>query len=103
MLRSYARLSERQYDLILGFPWQQDEALDHAARGIPGRSASGLAAHRQPLRRVHPGCRAKGIVTAHASLVVRTQRVAKSDYAAFRRFCRDVDGAVGQQLVIADE
>ena len=34
---------------------------------------------------------------------VKRHRIARAEYPAFRRFCLDVDAAVGQELVITHE
>jgi len=34
------------------------------------------------------------------TLEVDRHRIAREDYAAFRRFCADVDAAIGQELVV---
>jgi hypothetical protein len=102
MLRSYARLSTRKHDLVLGFPWQQD---DRVTVTIP----PGFSVKRLPESRVvdspfgHFSMRATvhgGDVTVDASLAIDRHRIAQEDYAAFRRFCADVDAVVGQELVL---
>ena len=42
----------------------------------------------------------KGRVVVTATLQVDRHRIATADYEAFRRFCADIDAAVGQELVI---
>jgi hypothetical protein len=43
---------------------------------------------------------ANGTVEVDAALEVDRHRIAREDYAAFRRFCADVDAALAQDLVI---
>ena len=105
LLRSYARLSSRKQDLVLGFPWEQEERLSIVlpdgyaprrlpeARKIESRFGSfTLAVERQGRE-----------VLLSSSLRVVTHRIAQRDYAAFRRFCGEVDGAVGQTLALVHE
>jgi transglutaminase-like putative cysteine protease len=102
MLRSYARLSARQHDLVLGYPWTQDERV--AVALPPGYQASRLPEPRQvtaPFGRFELTVeRVRGEVVVGAHLVVERHRIARTDYPAFRRFCADVDAAVAQELVL---
>lgn len=102
MLRSYARLSARQYDLVLGFPWRQDDKVTVA---LP----AGLTVKRLPEPRTVEApfgrftLTAKevaGAVEVDAALQVDRHRISREDYGAFRRFCADVDAALGQDVVI---
>jgi hypothetical protein len=102
MLRSYARLSSRKHDLVLGFPWRQEDRVTVA---LP----AGFAVRRLPEPRTVEAPFGKFTLTATpkgnavevvASLEVDRHRIAREDYAAFRKFCADVDAAVGQELVV---
>ena len=102
MLRSYARLSSRKYDLVLGFPWRQEDRVTVA---LP----AGFTVKRLPETRTVEAPFGRFTLTAHqrpgaveveAALQVDRHRIAREDYAAFRRFCADVDAAVGQELVL---
>jgi tetratricopeptide (TPR) repeat protein len=102
MQRSYARLSERQHDLVLGYPWQQDEHLTitlpagFTPRRVPEpRTIEGPFGRFQLTTRVLPGA-----VEVSARLEVTRHRIARADYSAFRRFCGEVDAAVGEPLVL---
>lgn len=102
LLRSYARLSSRKHDLVLGFPWRQE---DRVTVELP----AGLRVVRMPEPRTVEApfgrftltAQAKGsAVEVVAALEVDRHRIAREDYAAFRRFCADVDAAIGQELVV---
>ncbi len=109
LLRSYARLSSRRYDLVLGFAWvSQDEVTVH----LPPR----FAVHRLPESRSlespfgrfalqieqRPG--KNGIaVTAKSELRIDRHRVSASDYPAFRKFLSEVDSALAQELLVGRE
>jgi hypothetical protein len=102
MLRSYARLSSRKHDLVLGFPWRQE---DRVTVTLP----AGLAVVRLPEARTVEApfgrftltaTQKGGTVEVVAALEVDRHRIAREDYAAFRRFCADVDAAIGQELVV---
>ncbi len=109
LLRSYARLSSRRYDLVLGFAWvSQDEVTVN----LPPR----FAVHRLPESRSiespfgrfslqieqHPG--KTGIaVTAKSELRIDRHRVSASDYPAFRKFLSEVDSALAQELLVGRE
>ncbi|MSP59076.1 MAG: DUF3857 domain-containing protein [Myxococcales bacterium] len=105
LLRSYARLSERTHDLILGYPWEQHERV---AIALP----AGYAPKRLPeARRIDTPFGTFAVtVEGHGqevllttALKVNRHRISRAEYAAFRRFCLDVDAAVGQELVITHE
>lgn len=102
MLRSYARLSSRKHDLVLGFRWRQE---DRVVVKLPG----GWAVRRlpeprtvtAPFGRFTIAARPRGAtVEIAAELEVDRHRIAREDYSAFRKFCADVDAAVGQELVL---
>lgn len=103
MLRSYARLSQRRHDLVLGYPWRQEERVTvtlppgHRVRRLPEakRIASEFGAFELEARA------AGGQVTVTATLRVDRHRVRKDEYAAFRAFCAQVDAAVSQELVVS--
>ena len=105
MLRSYARLSSRQYDLVLGYPWRQEERV--VVNLPPGYSPRRLPeAHttEAPFGRFQIAVESKpGQVIVTATLEVKRHRIAKGDYAAFRSFCAEVDAAVAQNLVLGKD
>lgn len=102
LLRNYARLSSRRYDLILGFPWTN---LEQVTLTLP----PGLAVRRLPeARRLTTPFgqfelavqQAGSTLTVKATLRVDRHRVSREEYPAFRRFCTEVDSAVTQELVL---
>jgi transglutaminase-like putative cysteine protease/tetratricopeptide (TPR) repeat protein len=102
MQRSYARLSSRKLDLVLGFPWQQRDRLLFT---VP----AGMKVKRLPDARKVQGpfgsftinaTQTGGRVDVQALLSVEKHRIAREDYEAFRRFCAEVDAALGQTIVI---
>ena len=105
LARSYARLSERRYDLVLGFPWEQEERVRYALPpGYAPRQMPEAATIDAPFGRFALTATREGAdVVVHTSLNINRHRIARADYAAFRKFCTDVDRAVGQSLVITHE
>ncbi len=102
MLRSYARLSTRKYDLVLGYKWRQEERV---TVNLP----PGFRARRLPEPRTVETPFGKFTLTAEERgnevavtgiLEVDRHRIRRADYPAFRRFCAAVDDAVGQDLVL---
>ncbi len=106
-VRSYARLSARRWDLVLGYPWQHEDELVYqlpdgwrvsrvpakrSEQGVFGRFALDVA--------VESGGRAVRIRTV---VDVDRARVSPSEYGAFRRFLGSVDAALGERLVIEKE
>jgi len=105
LLRSFARLSQRKYDLVLGFPWVNQE---HVVLNLPpGLTARRLPEPRQitsPFGRFDLNVtRSDNQITVKATLRIDRHRIGRDEYAAFRRFCTDVDGAVAQELVVAHD
>jgi hypothetical protein len=96
-LRNYARLSQRRHDLILGFPWVNQEQVTLT---VP----SSLHVRRLPeARRIRsPYGQFEMTVTQTGNTVVikALLRVGKDEYPEFRRFCTEVDSAVTQELVV---
>ena len=103
MLRSYARLSSRKHDLVLGFPWRQEDRVTVTLpRGLRGRSGARGAHGRGAVRPLHAdgdaegrhrrgGGGARGRSPSHRARGLRRRSA---------RFCADVDAAVGQELVV---
>lgn len=107
LLRGFARLSQRKFDLILGYPWTNVEEVTvrlparSAVRRLPAERTIESPFGRFVLTVEHrPGTPA---VTVRAELRVDRHRVSREEYAAFRRFCTDVDSAVAQELVVGRE
>jgi tetratricopeptide (TPR) repeat protein len=105
MLRSYARLSSRKHDLVLGYPWRQEERV--VVTLPPGYSPRRLPESRTaqaPFGTFQITVEAKaGQVVVTATLEVKRHRIAQADYAAFRSFCAEVDAAVAQNLVLGKD
>ena len=103
MLRNYARLSSRQFDLIVGYPWHQEERV--AVRLPSGWSAVRLPEARKlesPFGKFTFAAERRGAeVVVTAALEVTRHRIARADYAAFRAFCAAIDAAVSQELVVS--
>jgi transglutaminase-like putative cysteine protease len=102
MLRSYARLSARKHDLVLGFPWRQEDRVTvslpagYKSVRLPDARTVEAPFGRFTLTATDKG----GAVEVVAALEVDRHRIAREDYPAFRRFCADVDAAIGQELVV---
>jgi transglutaminase-like putative cysteine protease len=98
--RSYAALSQRTHDLLLGYPFQQ---VDQLRVTLP----SGWSVERLPppvqLRSPFGQFELKVTrtgreVVVEALLELSQQRVRPSDYGAFRTFLGEVDRVAGQEL-----
>jgi tetratricopeptide (TPR) repeat protein/transglutaminase-like putative cysteine protease len=102
LLRSYARLSARQHDLVLGFPWKQDDRVRvHLPAGLTVKRLPEARTVAAPFGRFTMDARPVGdAIEVQTSLEIDRHRIAREDYPAFRKFCADVDAALGQDLVI---
>jgi transglutaminase-like putative cysteine protease len=105
LARSYARLSERQHDLVLGYPWQQEERVRiQLPKGFAPKRLPEARRIETPFGTFAVTVEQRGReVALSTALTVKRHRIARGEYAAFRKFCLDVDAAVGQELVIVRE
>ncbi len=105
LARSYARLSERQHDLILGYPWEQEERVRIALpKGYTPKRLPEAKRIETPFGTFALTVERHGQeVDLTTALKVSRHRIKRGEYAAFRRFCLDVDAAAGQELVLGHE
>ena len=105
MLRSFARLSSRKHDLILGYPWAQQERVTVTLpAGFRARRLPEARTVEAPFGKFALAVEARaGEVVTTATLQIDRHRIAQADYAAFRKFCAEVDAAVAQELVVGGE
>lgn len=108
LLRSFARLSQRRYDLILGFPWTHRDQVTVRLSGAQKLRRQPEAKHLEsPFGRFDLQVETKQVggateVTVRAELRIDRHRITQAEYAAFRSFCTDVDSAISQQLVVGE-
>jgi transglutaminase-like putative cysteine protease/Flp pilus assembly protein TadD len=104
-VRTYARLSARRQELVLGYPWQHDEELSY--RLPPGWR---LTAGSPPARRLIEGPFGKftldieidgAVLRVRSSLNVERARIAPEDYPRFRAFLLEVDAALGSPIGVS--
>jgi transglutaminase-like putative cysteine protease/Flp pilus assembly protein TadD len=104
-VRTYARLSARRQELVLGYPWQHDEELSY-------RLPAGwrLAAGAPPARRSVDGPFGRfsldvdidgAVVRVRSSLNVTRARISPEDYPRFRAFLLEVDAALASPLAVS--
>ncbi len=105
-VRTYTRLSTRQQDLVLAYPWQHDEELTY--RLPPGWRLLGGGLNGQTPReiqsafgRFHLDVSADGDrVRVRSFLDVARARVAPDQYARFRAFLGEIDAAIEERLLV---
>jgi len=104
-VRTYARLSARQQELVLGYPWQHDEQLTY-------RLPAGwrLAGGAPPARRIIDGPFGRfsldveldgSVLRVRSSLNVTQARISADDYPRFRAFLLEVDAALGSPIGVS--
>lgn len=105
LLRSFTRLSGRKYDLILGFPWvNQEQVTLNLPAGLTARRLPEPRQVTSPFGRFELTVARSGRqIVVKGLLRIDRHRIARADYAAFRSFCTDVDSAVAQELVVGHE
>jgi hypothetical protein len=101
-VRTYARLSARRQELVLGYPWQHDEELSY--RLPPGwRLAAGAPPAQRsidsPFGRFSLEVDSDGaVVRVRSSLNVTRARISADDYPRFRAFLMEVDAVLGNPI-----
>ncbi len=106
-VRSYARLSQRRHELVLAYPWQQEQELSF--RVPEGWQVEGLPAPRQ-LDSQFGRFRQEVAVsddgrhmTVRSLVEVAQNRIAPKEYGEFRAFLAVLDGAFRQTVTIRKE
>ncbi|HZL20700.1 MAG TPA: DUF3858 domain-containing protein, partial [Polyangia bacterium] len=108
-VRTYTRLSTRQQDLVLAYPWQHDEELTYRLpAGWRLRSGGSWGAGgkqiESPFGRFHLEVSADGDrVRVRSSLDVAQARVTPEQYPRFRAFLGEIDAAIGERLIVGPE
>ena len=102
LLRSYARLSVRKHDLILGYPFRQKELLTLTVpAGFRVQQLPDKRSFSSPFGTFSIQAQSKGTtVQVTALLEVPRHRVSAKEYPEFRRFLSEVDAAIGQDLIL---
>jgi transglutaminase-like putative cysteine protease len=99
---TYARLGERRWPLIIGYPWRHEE-------GVSYRLPKGARVLRLPGNRAVKNAFGQFTLTAsttsdgveiNSAFVVNRSRIEPADYAAFRAFLREADAALAERLVV---
>ncbi len=105
-VRTYTRLSTRQQDLVLAYPWQHDEELTYhlpagwrlLGGGLTGQSAREIDS---TFGRFHLDVSTDGdVVRVRSFLDVAQARVAPDQYPRFRAFLGEIDAAIEERLLV---
>jgi tetratricopeptide (TPR) repeat protein/transglutaminase-like putative cysteine protease len=102
LVSTYARLGERHWPLIIGYPWRHEESVSYRLpKGtrvlrLPGNRAVKNAFGEFTLA-VSKTSDSIGITSV---FVVNQSRIAPADYAAFRAFLRETDAALAERVVV---
>jgi transglutaminase-like putative cysteine protease len=102
LVRTLARTSERRQDIDLGGKW---EVVEHLTTELPASlrtAALPQAAHiESDFGRLDLTVELAGRnLVVHKRLSLRRDRVARSEYGRFREFCRAVDAALEQRVML---
>jgi len=105
-VRTYTRLSTRQQDLVLAYPWQHDEELTYhlptgwrlLGGGLTGQNAREI---KSAFGRFHLDVSADGdVVRVRSFLDVAQARVSPDQYPRFRAFLGEIDTAIEERLLV---
>ncbi|MBN2575269.1 MAG: DUF3857 domain-containing protein [Deltaproteobacteria bacterium] len=103
MASTYARLGERRWPLLVGYPWRHEESVSY-------RLSKGARVVRLPAERAVKSAfgefalfvtRGKDSIVAKSTFLLNHSRIAPADYGAFRAFLRDTDAALAERIVLA--
>ena len=99
---TYARLGERHWPLVIGYPWRHEESVSyHLPKGTQVlRLPQGRSVKNQFGEFTLAVTSSAAEVTFTSAFVVSQSRIATTDYAAFRSFLRDTDAALAERLVV---
>ncbi len=102
--RTYARLGERRWPLVLGYPWHHQEQVTYhlppGARIVRAPSTHTIASPFGSFTSTVETPADSGGITIKSEIVVDQSRIARNDYAAFRAFLRDIDAALSERVVV---
>jgi transglutaminase-like putative cysteine protease/tetratricopeptide (TPR) repeat protein len=102
--RTYARLGERRWPLVLGYPWHHQEQVTYhlppGARIVRAPSAHTIASPFGSFTLTVASAADSGGITVKSEIVVDQSRIDRRDYAAFRAFLRDIDAALSERVVV---
>jgi transglutaminase-like putative cysteine protease/tetratricopeptide (TPR) repeat protein len=104
---TYARLGQRRWPLVLGYPWRHEEQVTYKLPAgvrvlhVPGerKIESPFGEFTLAVESSKDG-RTIGVTTV---LLVAKNRIEPSSYAAFRAFLRDTDAALAERVVVGVE
>jgi hypothetical protein len=104
---TYARLGQRRWPLVLGYPWRHEEQVTYA---LP---AGIRVLHTPGARTIESPFGAFTLAVEHSSdghsisvtsvLLVVKNRIEPASYAAFRAFLRDTDAALAERVIVGVE
>jgi tetratricopeptide (TPR) repeat protein/transglutaminase-like putative cysteine protease len=104
---TYARLGQRRWPLVLGYPWRHEEQVTYTwPAGIRVLHAPGARKIESPFGAftlaVESSTDGRSISVTSLLLVVKN-RIEPASYAAFRAFLRDTDAALAERVIVGVE
>jgi hypothetical protein len=104
---TYARLGQRRWPLVLGYPWRHEEQLTYTLpAGVRLLHAPGARKIESPFGEftlaVASSQDGHSISVTSVLLVVKN-RIEPPSYAAFRAFLRDIDAALAERVIVGVE
>jgi Flp pilus assembly protein TadD/transglutaminase-like putative cysteine protease len=104
---TYARLGQRRWPLVLGYPWRHEEQVTYTLpAGIRVLHTPGARTIESPFGAftlaVERSTDGHSISVTSVLLVVKN-RIEPASYAAFRAFLRDTDAALAERVIVGVE
>ena len=105
MLEQYGSLAERRHDLLLEFPRVRDEkVIFELPAGWKAKSLPQSIDRDSPLGSFSFKAKADGNkIEVDSSFKLKTARIPKGDYKAWRDFAGEIDRAQDEEIVIEPE
>jgi tetratricopeptide (TPR) repeat protein len=106
LTRSYGRTSKRHFDLIVDFPWLNDDRISFVLPAGARLSSLPVGGHESgPFGAVDLEVTTstrgeRTVVEVHARARLAARRVTPADYPAFRTFLGEADALLGQSIVV---
>jgi hypothetical protein len=105
MVRDYAPLAARKLDVRLHAQWTEEDAWTlRLPQGFKVTSAPAPAAGSSPFGSYSLEVEVKGgALFAKTTVKLNQTRIVAKDYPAFRRWCEEIDRALGQRALVTDK
>jgi len=104
---TYARLGQRRWPLVLGYPWRHEEQVTYklpdGIRVLHAPSARKIESPFGEFTLAVDSAKDLRTISVTTVLLVTKNRIEPPSYAVFRAFLRDIDAALAERVVVGVE